>query len=57
MIHVTAAIGLGLAALLEAIFWSVAPSAVGVIAVAGVILLVVLKLSRRRRDRAGRRQG
>lgn len=49
MIHVTAAIGLGLAALLEAIFWSVAPSAVGVIAGAGLLGLVVVKLSRRRR--------
>lgn len=55
MIHVTAAIGLGLAALMEAIFWSVAPSAAGVIAAGGLVVLAILKLSRRRRGRGGRR--
>ncbi len=50
MIHITAAIGLGLAALIEAIFWSVAPSAVGVIAGAGLLGFVIVRLTRRRRS-------
>lgn len=50
MIHVTAAIGLGLGALIEAIFWSVAPSAGVVLGGLGLLGIATVMLSRRRRD-------
>ncbi|TVV70073.1 LPXTG cell wall anchor domain-containing protein [Sphingomonas solaris] len=49
MIHVTAAIGLGLAALLQAMFWSIAPSAALILGGVALLGLVAVVLSRRRR--------
>lgn len=53
MIHVTAAIGLGLAFLLEIIFWSIAPIIAAVLVgllVLGAIVWAVMRTRRRSRD-------
>ena len=48
MVHVTAAIGVGLAFLLKAMFWSVAPAVAAVLFGAGVFGLILWRVSRRR---------